>query len=199
MELVILTMSEANFPILIFSAPSGSGKTTIVRQLLADIPRLSFSVSATTRPPRGKEVNGVDYHFLQVDEFQQKIQEDAFLEWEEVYPGRFYGTLISEVDRIRAEGQQPIFDLDVYGGVNLKRKFGTEACSFFIQPPSLEVLAMRLRGRGTDDEGAIEQRLAKAKEELSLTPDFDHVIINDNLEVAVEEVKQLIGQVSFSE
>lgn len=178
--------------IFIFSAPSGSGKTTIVRETMKRFDCFEFSVSATTRPARGKERNGVDYFFLAESEFKNKINANAFLEWEEVYPGRFYGTLRSEVDRILAAGKYAIFDVDVQGGVNIKENYGVEAVSFFIQPPSLEVLKNRLESRGTDSQEDIARRIAKAEEELSFAPRFDYIIVNDVLDDAINLVENLI-------
>jgi len=172
---------------LIFSAPSGSGKTTIVKHLLSKFPQLEFSVSATTRLPRNNsEKNGKDYYFLSVDEFQQKIENMEFVEWEEVYKDIFYGTLKSEVDRIWENNQVVIFDVDVVGGVNLKKYFGKDALSFFVKVPSLEVLEQRLRKRGTENEESLKKRIAKAGEELKFESKFDCTIVNDDLEKAIE-------------
>lgn len=167
--------------LVIFSAPSGSGKTTIVRELLQRFPRLEFSVSATSRAPRGKERNGVDYFFLSPEEFRQAVQEDKFVEWEEVYSGTCYGTLRSEMERIWQKGNVIVFDVDVIGGLNLKRIFGDRACAIFIMPPSIETLRERLVKRGTDSPETIECRVAKAEFELTKAPKFDHVVINDDL------------------
>lgn len=175
--------------IIIISAPSGTGKSTIISALLdkGEID-MQFSISATNRPPRGEEQHGVNYYFLSDDEFKSSIEQDAFVEFEEVYPGRFYGTLKSEIARITGEGHNVILDIDVKGGVNVKRMYGNQAISIFIQPPSLESLRARLTGRGTDTPEAIEQRLAKAEYELSFAPDFDYVVVNDELDRAVAEV-----------
>lgn len=167
--------------LVIFSAPSGSGKTTIVRELLQRFPRLEFSVSATSRAPRGKERNGVDYFFLSPEEFRQAVQEDKFVEWEEVYSGTCYGTLRSEMERIWQKGNVIVFDVDVIGGLNLKRIFSDRACAIFIMPPSIETLRERLVKRGTDSPETIECRVAKAEFELTKAPEFDHVVINDDL------------------
>ncbi len=171
--------------VVIFSAPSGSGKTTIVKQLLQRYPRFEFSISATSRAPRGVEQHGVDYYFLSQEEFAAKVAEDAFVEWEEVYAGTSYGTLKSEVERIWAKGNVILFDVDVLGGINLKRIFGADACSIFIMPPSIEELRRRLEGRGTDAPEVIEKRVAKASFELTKAPEFDHTVVNDRLEEAV--------------
>lgn len=174
--------------IIIFSAPSGSGKTTIVRQLLARYPQLEFSVSATSRAPRGTERDGVDYYFLTQEEFRQAVTENRFVEWEEVYQGTCYGTLRSEMERIWQKGHVIAFDVDVVGGINLKRLFGADACSVFVMPPSVEELRRRLEGRGTDSPEVIDRRVAKAEFELTKAPEFDHVVVNDRLEEAVEKV-----------
>lgn len=179
--------------LVIFSAPSGSGKTTIVRELLKRFDCFEFSISATSRNPRGQEQNGVDYYFLSNEEFKARVERDEFVEWEEVYQGTCYGTLKSEMERIWAKGNIILFDVDVMGGINLKRIFGNDACSVFIMPPSVEELERRLRGRGTDSEEVILKRIAKAEFELSKSSEFDHVVINDNLEVAVAEVVNIIS------
>ena len=179
--------------LIIFSAPSGSGKTTIVKELLKVFPQFEFSISATSRAPRGTEQNGVDYFFLTQEEFRQKMSEDAFVEWEEVYNGTCYGTLKSEMERIWSKGNIIIFDVDVMGGINLKKIFGEVACSIFIMPPSVEVLRERLIGRATDSMETIEKRVAKAEFEISKAQEFDHVIVNDILNEAVEQTKQVIS------
>jgi len=178
--------------VIIFSAPSGSGKTTIVRRLLERYPQLEFSVSATSRAPRGTERNGVDYYFLSQEEFKRAAAENRFVEWEEVYQGTCYGTLRSELERIWQKGSIIAFDVDVVGGVNLKRLFGDDACSVFIMPPSIGELRRRLEGRGTDAPEAIDRRVAKAEFELTKAPEFDHVVVNDRLEEAVEEVCSIL-------
>lgn len=178
--------------IIIISAPSGAGKTTIVKQVLKDIPQLAFSISATTRNPRKGEIDGRDYYFLSVDEFQKRIKNNEFIEYETVYEGLIYGTLSSEVERITKAGRYPIFDVDVKGGINIKQKFGKQALSIFIKPPSREELERRLRGRGTDEEDVIRKRLERAKEELEHTRQFDKVIVNDKLEEAIEETEKII-------
>ncbi len=175
--------------IIILSAPSGSGKSTIINALLerGEID-MQFSISATNRQPRGEEKHGVNYYFLSDDEFRSSIENDAFVEFEEVYPGRFYGTLKSEIARITDAGHNVILDIDVKGGVNVKRMYGDKAISIFIQPPSIEELRSRLTGRATDSPEAIEQRLAKAEYEISFAPEFDCIVVNDNLEKAINEV-----------
>ena len=181
-----------NGKLIIFSAPSGSGKTTIVKRLLSTFPQFEFSISATSRQPRGEERNGIDYFFLTAEEFRQKVAENAFVEWEEVYNGTCYGTLRSEMERIWAKGNVIIFDVDVMGGINLKRIFGERACSIFIKAPSVEALRERLIGRGTDSAETIEKRVAKAEFELSKASEFDFVVVNDILDNAVAETEQII-------
>lgn len=178
--------------LIIFSAPSGSGKTTIVRRLMGVVDGLEFSVSATSREPRGVEQNGRDYYFLTNQEFDRKVAEDAFVEWEEVYAGTKYGTLRSELERIWAEGHTILFDVDVKGGVRLKSIFGADALSIFVMPPSIEELRNRLIGRATDSPEKIEQRIAKAGEELSYAEQFDLVIVNYDLEEAVGKVQEAV-------
>lgn len=178
---------------LIFSAPSGSGKSTIVHHILDKYPDMEFSVSATSRSPRGEEKDGVDYYFLSEEEFRARIAENGFVEHEEVYPGRFYGTLKSEIKRIWDAGHVVIFDVDVKGGVNLKNYFGKDALSVFIQAPSVEVLRERLVKRGTDSPEDIEKRVAKAAEEMTYAPQFDHILINDDLQQAFEEAEALVS------
>ncbi len=179
--------------LVIFSAPSGSGKTTIVRELLKRFPQFEFSISATSRAPRGTERDGVDYYFLSHEEFRKAVAEDRFVEWEEVYAGTCYGTLRSELERIWAKGHVILFDVDVMGGINLRRIFGPEqACSIFIMPPSIEELRARLNKRGTDTPEVIKKRVSKAEFELTKAPEFDHIVINDRLEEAVEECARLI-------
>jgi guanylate kinase len=181
--------------VLIVSAPSGSGKSTIVNFLMKEHPefRLAFSVSATSRPPRGQEQDGVDYYFLSAEEFRRHIEADDFLEYEEVYEGRFYGTLKSQVEEKLAAGKNVVFDVDVKGGINIKKYYGKAALSVFIQPPSVEALRERLIGRNTDEMGQIEQRLAKAEYEMSFAPQFDRILVNDNLEVAKQEAVALLN------
>lgn len=177
---------------VIFSAPSGSGKSTIVNHILKLHPELKFSVSAASRAPRGDEENGVAYWFISADEFRKRIADDEFVEYEEVYPGSFYGTLKSEVERIWDNGDAIIFDVDVKGGVNLKKYFGDRALSVFIQAPSVEVLRQRLVGRATDSPEAIERRVAKAAEEMTYADKFDHIIVNDDLQKAYADAEKLV-------
>ena len=181
--------------LIIFSAPSGSGKSTIVQWLMKEHPELKlyFSISCTSRAPRGTEQNGVEYFFLTPEEFRTKIQNDEFLEYEEVYTDRFYGTLKAQVERQREAGQNVVFDVDVKGGINIKKYYGDEALSLFIQPPSVEELRRRLEGRATDTPEAIEQRLAKAEYEMTFAPQFDSIVINDNLEEAKEQTLELLS------
>ena len=179
--------------VLIFSAPSGSGKSTIVNHILSLYPdSMEFSVSATSRPPRGEEKHGREYYFLSADEFRKAVKEDKFVEFEEVYEGRFYGTLKSECERIWAAGHVIIFDVDVKGGVNLKKYFGDAALSVFIKAPSVEVLRERLIKRGTDSPEAIEERVAKAEEEIAYAPEFDYVLVNDDLNTAYAESEKVV-------
>lgn len=186
--------SEMSNKVVIFSAPSGAGKSTIVNHLLGLHPELEFSISATSRAPRGQEQHGVEYYFFTADEFRQMIAEDKFVEYEEVYAGSFYGTLKSEVERIWAKGHTIIFDIDVQGGVNLKRIFGEQALSVFIQAPSVEVLRERLIGRGTDTEEAIAKRVAKAASEMEFAAGkFDYTLINDDLQTALAEAERVVG------
>lgn len=177
---------------VIFSAPSGSGKSTIVSHILKLHPELKFSVSAASRAPRGDEKNGVAYWFISADEFRKRIADNEFVEYEEVYPGSFYGTLKSEVERIWDNGDAIIFDVDVKGGVNLKKYFGDRALSVFIQAPSVEVLRQRLVGRATDSPEAIERRVAKAAEEMTYADKFDHIIVNDDLQKAYADAEKLV-------
>lgn len=174
---------------MIFSAPSGSGKTTLVNHLMSEIPNLAFSVSATTRAPRGTEQNGVEYYFMSLEEFKQRVENDEFLEWEEVYPGRCYGTLKAVVEQMQEKGCHVAFDVDVVGGTNIKKYYGDEALSVFIQAPSIEALRKRLVGRQTDSMEEIEKRLAKADWEMNFAKDkFDITIINDDLETAKNDI-----------
>lgn len=176
--------------LVIFSAPSGAGKTTIVKYLLSLNFNFGFSISATTRKPRGTEMNGKDYYFLSVEEFKDKIQKGDFLEWEEVYPDCFYGTLKSEVDRICRQGQNILFDVDVVGGSNIKNYYKEKALAFFIQPPSIQELENRLVARSTDSAEVIKKRVEKAEKELSYANQFDIVIVNDQLDKAFQETEQ---------
>jgi len=180
--------------LFIFSAPSGSGKSTIVQWLMQQHPELQlyFSISATSRPPRGTEQHGVEYFFMSPDEFRQRIQANEFLEYEEVYHDRFYGTLKEQVERQREGGHNVVFDVDVKGGINIKRFYGHEAMSIFIQPPSVQELRRRLEGRATDTPEAIEERLAKAEYEMTFAPQFDHIVVNDDLASAKAETLRLV-------
>lgn len=182
--------------LIIFSAPSGSGKSTIINWLMAEHPelRLAFSISCTSRQPRGTEQNGVEYFFLTPEEFRQRIANDEFLEYEEVYAGRFYGTLKEQVERQSNAGQTVVFDVDVKGGCRLKDYFGSRALSIFIQPPSIEVLRKRLENRGTDAPEVINDRIARAEYELSFANRFDKVVVNDNLDAAKDETLKLIKE-----
>jgi len=179
---------------LIVSAPSGSGKSTIVQWLMKEFPELKlyFSISCTSRAPRGTEQNGVEYFFISPKEFRDKIAKDEFLEYEEVYHDRFYGTLKAQVERQREAGQNVVFDVDVKGGINIKKFYGDEALSLFIQPPSVEELKKRLEHRATDSAEAIQERLAKAEYELTFAKQFDKIIVNDDLETAKQETLQVV-------
>lgn len=183
-----------NGKVIIVSAPSGAGKTSIVKHVLQFLPKLRFSTSATTRDIREGEVNGKDYHFLTVDEFKDGIDRDNFLEWEEVYHNQFYGTLKSEIRRIWDEGKVVIFDVDVKGGLNIKKYFGDKALAIFVEPPSVQELENRLRKRGTETDESLRKRMEKAEYELSFAPQFDKVILNDNLDDAREEMLQTIRE-----
>lgn len=185
-------MSEHNGKLVIFSAPSGAGKSTLVNYLLPQFPELSFSISATSRSPRGKEENGKDYYFLSSEEFKSRVAQDELLEWEEVYAGTYYGTLRSEVERIWVQGKVVVFDIDVVGALNLKRQFGDRALALFVQAPSVEILEQRLRGRGTDSEEKIQQRVSKATIEMARAPEFDKVVVNDNLDTAKAEALAIL-------
>jgi guanylate kinase len=177
---------------VIFSAPSGAGKTTIVQHLLREIPELAFSVSACSREPRGDEEHGKHYYFLGIDGFKQKIVDGEFIEWEEVYTDNFYGTLASELKRIWAAGKTVIFDVDVVGGLNLKKIMDDQALAIFVQPPSFEDLERRLRYRSTETEEKISMRLEKAHIELDRAPEFDYILLNDDLQRACEEAKEVV-------
>lgn len=185
----------SNNKVIIFSAPSGAGKSTIVNHILSLHPEMEFSISATSRAPRGNERNGTEYYFFTADKFRELIAEDKFIEYEEVYPGSFYGTLRSEVERIWAKGHVIVFDIDVKGGVNLKRIFGDKAFSIFIQAPSVEELRRRLISRATDSAEAIEKRVAKAEYEMDFAAGkFDYVLVNDNLDDAFAEAEKIVGR-----
>ena len=180
--------------LIVFSAPSGSGKTTIVRELLKRDLGLEFSISAASREARGKEVHGKDYYFFSTEEFKKKIAEDAFLEWEEVYPDNFYGTLKSEVDRIWAEGKHVIFDIDVIGGLNIKKQFAEKCLSIFVMPPSIDELRKRLETRDTESAEKINMRIAKAEKEIEYAEDFDYVLYNKVIEDAQSEACKVVSE-----
>jgi len=192
-------LSKIGFPdhikgkCIIFSAPSGAGKTTIVRHLINEIPNLEFSISATSRQPRGQEQNAVDYHFFSVDVFKSKIEKGDFVEWEEVYKDNFYGTLKSEIIKAWENKRIVLFDVDVIGGINLKKIFGEMALSIFVKPPSLTALEKRLRNRQTETEDQIKMRLDKANEEINHAEFFDYILLNDNLKIACEEIKEEVN------
>lgn len=180
--------------LIVISAPSGAGKTSIVNHLLKELKELSFSVSACSRNKRVNETEGKDYYFLGVEEFKNKIEEDAFLEWEEVYQDQYYGTLKSELSRICNSGKTAIFDLDVVGGLNIKNQYSENCLAIFIMPPSIEVLRERLGGRGSESEESLQKRLGQAEEEIGRNQEFDKVVLNDDFGIACEEVKQLIKE-----
>lgn len=186
-------MVRAAQDIFIIAAPSGAGKTTLVKALMKRIPGFAFSISATTRPPRVGEQEGVDYYFIEEAAFKTRIAKGDFLEYEEVYPGRFYGTLRSEVDRILAAGQYPLFDVDVVGALNIKRQYGDRSLAIFIQPPQPEILLTRLQIRGKDSPEEIQKRYAKSREELAYAPKFDYILINDDLDTAIDELYSLVS------
>lgn len=187
-------MSKTQGKAIIFSAPSGSGKTSLVKHLVEQVPNLGFSISACTRDKRGRhEVHGRDYYFLSIDEFKKKIDEDAFVEWEEVYEGNFYGTLKEEVQRIWDLGQAVIFDVDVKGGLALKKYFGSQALAIFVKVPSLEVLKTRLNDRGTESEESLSRRLYKAQFEAMFEPQFDVSILNDDFERSSKEAVTIVS------
>lgn len=178
---------------IIFSAPSGAGKTTIVHHLLEKFDNLEFSISACSRDPRGEEKDGVDYHFIGLQKFKEYIDQDKFVEWEEVYTNHYYGTLKEEIMRIWDSGKAVVFDVDVIGGLNLKKFFGEDALAIFVQPPSLNVLEERLRSRGTESEEKIKQRLAKAKREIAKAHDFDTILVNNKLDEAFKNAEELVS------
>lgn len=179
--------------LIIFSAPSGSGKTTLARHVLSSFRNIRFSVSACSRKPRRGETNGVDYYFLNVEEFKNKIREKAFIEWEEVYTDHFYGTLASEVEKMRNDGKHVLFDVDVVGGLSIKKQFGKDALAIFIKPPSVQALLERLNSRSSDDDKAIRTRIEKAEYELSFENQFDEVIVNADLETAKKETIKVVS------
>ncbi len=187
-------MNNNRGKLLIFSAPSGAGKSTIVQYLLSQGFNLEFSISATSRAPRGVEKDGVDYYFLSPEEFKSRISTGCFVEFEEVYENCFYGTLKSEVERITSAGKNIVFDVDVVGGVNIKSMYGDKALSIFIEPPSVEELEKRLRGRGTDSDEKIKQRIAKAEYELTFAPKFDVVLVNDDLQLCKQKAVELVTE-----
>jgi guanylate kinase len=177
---------------IIVSAPSGAGKTTIVKNLLSIFPGLEFSISACSRVKRQTEINGKDYYFISADQFRMKIANDEFIEWQEVYPGSYYGTLKTEIKRIWSEGKTPIFDVDVLGGINLKKYFGDDALAVFIQPPSLRELENRLRHRGTESEENLQIRLKKGEKEMTFAGKFDYIVVNDEISSASTKATELI-------
>ena len=180
--------------VIIFSAPSGAGKTTIVHHLLKEFPQLEFSVSACSRPMRKGETNGVDYYFISVEEFKNKIANNEFAEYEEVYKDNYYGTLKSEIERIWKKGKHIIFDMDVMGGLNLRLQFGDNALAIFVMPPSVENLESRLKSRETETSESIARRIGKAAQEIKKAELFDKIILNDNLETALKEAEQVVKQ-----
>lgn len=184
--------------LIVISAPSGAGKTSIVHHLLKNMPELSFSVSACSREKRDNETHGKDYYFLGVEGFQDKIKEAAFLEWEQVYENQYYGTLKSEIERIWSEGKTVIFDVDVIGGLNIKKQYPKECLSLFIMPPSVDVLRERLSGRGSESEAKLEMRLEKAEQEILKNQEFDKVILNDDFGIACEETMEVITNFVYS-
>jgi guanylate kinase len=179
--------------ILIITAPSGAGKTSITKNLMEHFPQLSFSVSATTRSPRGTEQDGVDYYFISVDDFKNKIQHKDFAEWEMVYEGKYYGTLKSELKRIWSMGKVPILDIDVKGALHIRQQYPENTFSIFIEPPSVEILRDRLLSRGTENEDSLQTRISKAAYEISFKSEFDRIVLNDNLETACNEVRKVVG------
>jgi len=187
-----MNTSSSLHKIVIITAPSGAGKTSITKHLMSRFPQLAFSVSAATRPPRANEKNGVDYHFMSVEAFQQKIQEQAFIEWEMVYEGKYYGTLKSEIQRIWDKGQVPVLDIDVKGAIHVQDLYPGKTLSLFIEPPSVEALKNRLMSRGTETEETLQARLNKAAYEISFKHSFTHVIMNDELSKACSEAEQVI-------
>ncbi len=185
-------MTQRTGKLIIFSAPSGAGKTTIVKHLMKQGLNLKFSVSATSRQPRHNETDGEDYYFISEEDFREKINNNEFLEWEEVYEGTLYGTLKSEVEKIRESGSNVIFDVDVVGGINIKEYYGDDALAIFIQPPSVEELKKRLEKRSAETQEEINMRIAKAEKELSFAPRFDHIIINNNIQEALKEAENVV-------
>ena len=192
-------MEKTEGKIIIITAPSGAGKTSITKYLLQKYPRLSFSVSAATRAPRGREQDGVDYYFMSAEAFQQKIKDNAFIEWEMVYEGKYYGTLKSELQRIWSEGKTPLLDIDIKGAVHVQQQFAKNTLSIFIEPPSVEELKKRLESRGTETPESIQTRLSKAAYEISFKDQFNKIILNDNLEKACAETEVVIKEFLESE
>lgn len=186
-------LEKSNHKHLVFTAPSGAGKTTIVRHLLQHFEELDFSVSATTRSKRGHEVDGKDYYFLSQDTFERKLKNNEFVEYEEVYKGQYYGTLFSEVERIEKNGKHIVFDIDVKGAVSIKKAFGDRVLTVFVKPPSFEILKQRLIDRNTETEEALKTRIARMKEELTFESKFDRVLVNDLLEVTLEEAEHIVA------
>ena len=186
-------MEQEYHKIVIITAPSGAGKTSITRQLMKHFPQLAFSISAATRNPRAHEKDGVDYHFMSTEAFQQKIHEDAFMEWEMVYEGNYYGTLKSEMKRIWNNGQIPVLDIDVKGAIHIQDLYPKQILTIFIEPPSIEELKRRLESRGTETADSLQARISKASYEISFKHSFQHVIVNDNLEKAITEAIAIVG------
>ncbi|MCD6010570.1 MAG: guanylate kinase [Flavipsychrobacter sp.] len=187
-------MREAKGKIIVITAPSGSGKTTLVRRLMAAVPKLGFSISACTRTPRTGEQHGVDYYFFSADEFKQMIDEDAFVEWEMVYTAKYYGTTKAELERIWGEGQTPLVDIDVQGALAIKNKYPGNSLTIFIEAPSLEALRERLIARGTETPQTLEERISKAEYELMFAPQFDRILINEDLEKATKELVDMVTE-----
>lgn len=187
-------MNKTDTRLFIFAGPSGTGKTTIVRHLLNKFPSLSFSVSATTRTQRKGERHGVDYYFLSNEEFQKRINNNEFIEWEEVYEETYYGSLKSEVERLSEQGKHVVFDIDVVGGVNIKKMFGGRAVAVFIQPPSIDHLRKRLEARSTETAESLQRRIAKAQSELTFAPKFDHIVVNDDINTALTEAERIVEE-----
>lgn len=185
--------------IIVITAPSGSGKTSITRHLMSVFPQLAFSVSAATRPPRGNEKHGVDYYFISIDNFKEKIQRNEFVEWEMVYEGKYYGTLKNELDRIWKKNEVPILDIDVKGAIHVQQQYPQQTLSIFIQPPSVDELKKRLEGRGTETKESLAARVNKASYEISFKDHFNKVIINDDLTRACKEAEEVVGKFLSSE